>query len=136
MDFSSFERYELTALVRALSFVRFESNELGASQLAGSPILHSLFEQASKSLWEKTAAETKASTAIFFLTNGWPRIEEQPEAVKAIKAHILNAENWIDLSDTDKLDFIKILIQPFKYDESFIYLLKEYGDSMSLKTGL
>ena len=60
LDLSSFSSQELTALVRALNFVRFESREHGAAALAGVPVLGRLYALAVEMLWAKVNTLTTA----------------------------------------------------------------------------
>jgi hypothetical protein len=103
MDLSSFSSHELTALVRALDFVRFESREPGAAALAGVPALGRLQALAAETLWTKV----DTSTTAYFRTHGFPDVAQEPERMAAIESHIRQTDNWNELAETTKQAYLQ-----------------------------
>jgi hypothetical protein len=131
MDFTSFETHELIALTKALGFVKFESQEAGASALAGSPILGQLYAQATQTLWEK-AASAGVSNAKYFLIHGWPAVTERPESLAAIRFHLTQVEQWQTVADDDKLSYIQDLLFPLKATEETVRELLHFANNFHL----
>lgn len=124
MDLSSFSSQELTALVRALDFVRFESREPSAAALAGIPALGRLQALAAETLW------TKVDTSItaYFRTHGFPDVAQEPERITAIEYHISQADNWNELAETTKQAYIQDLVFPFPATPQTQQQLLLYGN--------
>ena len=124
MDFSSFTPQELSALGRALDFVRFESREPDASALAGVPALGHLQGLVAETLWAKVST----STAAFFRTHGFPNIAEEPERLATVEFHISQVSHWNELSETTKRGYIQNLVFPFPAAPQILQELLLYGD--------
>jgi hypothetical protein len=73
MDFTSFVTHELIALPKALRFVKFESQEAGASAIVGSPMLGQILDQAAQTLWTK-------APQLYPAPHDWPAVTAVPEA--------------------------------------------------------
>ncbi|TFZ65540.1 hypothetical protein E4631_15025 [Hymenobacter sp. UV11] len=127
MDFSSFEPHELTALSKALHFIKFESEDSGASTIAGSPILGALYAKSTEILWQKAAASGAGPTK-FFMANGWPSIDNDAEKLTVLKFHIAQVEGWNDLAESVQRGFISDLIYPLKATEQTLDSLLSFGN--------
>jgi hypothetical protein len=110
---------ELLALVKVLSFIRFKSNDYEASYLAASPIvagLHQKFYRANHD---------------YFVSKGlkgigeFGTIESFPEVIETIRGHILNFENWQDLTPEQQREIVHIFISPYSASEETISMLSE-----------
>jgi hypothetical protein len=124
MDLSSFSSQELTALVRALDFVRFESREPGAAALAGVPALGRLQALAAETLW----AKVDTSTTAYFRTHGFPDVAQEPARMAAIEFHISQADNWNELAETTKQAHIQELVFPFPATPQTLQQLLLFGN--------
>ena len=128
MNFTQFEPHELIVLSKALYFVKFQSQNPSASEIAGSPILGKLYSQVMNALWSKTSDEVHS--AYTFIDADWPCITE--EQLGTVKFHLSQVENWNDIGKENKVLYIKDLIYPFSSNESIVHSLKIFADLMHM----
>ncbi|MEQ8362971.1 MAG: hypothetical protein RH948_08890 [Cyclobacteriaceae bacterium] len=117
-----FSDNELRALVRVLTFVRFECKDYDAGFLAGSPHVADIF----KRITEATSEYYKSNNIPF--PNEWPAIESMDNYLDVIRIRIKDANNWIQLNPNQRDSFLKILLYPYKYSEKTFNELIQFGD--------
>ncbi|OUJ69501.1 hypothetical protein [Hymenobacter crusticola] len=121
MNFTSFETHELIALTKALGFVKFESQEAGASAVAGSPLLGQILDQAAQTLWAK---EPKYYAA----HQDWPAVTVVPEALAAIRFHLTQVAQWHNVADHNRIAYIRDLVFPLKATEQTVQELLRFAN--------
>lgn len=119
-----FTDIELRALVRVLTFVRFECTDYDAGFLAGSPHIAEIY----KRVTEATKEYYNSKNIPF--SDEWQSIESIKGYLDVIKVRIKDATSWKDLESDQRDLFLKTLVYPYKIsEETFIELIR-YGNEI------
>jgi len=119
-----FSDIELRALVRALTFVRFECKENEARFLAGSPHVAEIY----KRVTEATGEYYRSKNIPF--PDEWQSIESINGYLDIIKIRIKDTDNWKDLEPSQRYSFLNTLVYPYKISENTLIELIRYGDEI------
>lgn len=110
--------YELIALNKALTFLRFECREYEVQYIAGSPLIKDIHLVVMDNLRELYKKDN------IIMPNDFGFIEDNDAYLQTIITTIKNIASWTALSEHLKKDHVNNLISPYKIkDDTLKYLI-------------
>jgi len=110
------DKIKLHALIKLISYVKFECEEYESKEFAGSPIIGELLKDL---LEQYSDPEFKVTLDNPFTTT----------LIKAIKLRLKQTQYWESMNEELKLLYIQDLAAPYILDADLLKDLKNYNDT-------
>ncbi len=122
------EKHELLALLKSLGFIKYSCQDYDCKYLAGSPIINQLLRETKSALRPFLEADGIKDESRL----GWGPIENSPDYISTIKAHLSNVENWSRLSEETRREVVIVFIEPMISSEEVVNELLDWRNNLSI----